>query len=88
MGFIVVMIKAEANDDESLLEAFKGMRHDLVVLSRIVVSGYAAFLPYSFAMYQIFTEEIYIFSLLAFFSVVAFVAYAHNQAESLRGAGE
>ena len=82
-GFIVVLTKAsEDNDDGTLLGAIRAMRHYLVTLSFVAVAGYAMFLPYAFAMYQVLTEGNYIFALLAFFSVVAFLALAHNQAKA------
>lgn len=88
VGFVVVLIKAVENDDESFLEAIKGMRHDVVALSIVALAGYTTFLPYSFAMYQVFTEGNYIFALLALFSIVTFLAVAHNQAKVLPWTGQ
>ena len=82
VGVTVVMVKAFDAYDAMFLEAVRALRHDLVLLSVVAVSGYGLFIPYSYAMYQVFTEGNYIFSLLAIFSMVAFFAFAHSKAKS------
>ena len=82
VGMMVVLIKASDDDDGTLVGAILAMRHYSVVLSIIAASGYAMFLPYAYAMYQVFTEGNHIFALLALFSIVAFLAIAHNQAKA------
>ena len=82
VGFIVVMAKAWEDDDGTLVGAIRAMRHYFVVLSIVATAGYAMFLTYAFAMYQVFTEGNHIFALLAFFSMVGFLAFAHNRVKA------
>ena len=81
-GMVVVMIRATYDDDGTFSGAFRAMRHYLVLVSIVALAGYAAFLPYAFAMYQVFTKGNYIFAMLALFSIIAYLALAHNQARS------
>ena len=82
IGGIVVLISTYNDEDGNFLESIIAMRHYLVLLSVVAVAGYATFLPYSYAMYQVFTEGNYLFTLLALFSIIAFLAFAHNRAKS------
>ena len=82
VGIMVVMTKAFDDDDGTLKGMIRDMRHYLVVLSGVAVAGYAMFLPYAYAMYQVFTEGNHIFALLAFFSIVALLAFAHTQVKA------
>ncbi len=82
MGFIVMLLRAFEDDDGTFLGAIRIMRHYLVLLSIIAVSGYALFMTYAYAMYQVFTEDNHIFALLALFSIVAFLAIAHKRVKS------
>ena len=82
VGMFVVMTKAFDSDEGTWLGAIRSMRHDVVVLSIVAVTGYALFIPYAYAMYQVFTEGNHIFAMLAFFSIVAFLAMAHNQVKA------
>ena len=51
----------------------------LVIFSTVAFAGYAMFMPYAFAMFQAFVEGNHVFVLLAFISVVAFLAFAHSR---------
>ena len=82
MGMLVVMTRAFDVGATTLFEAVRFLRHDVVLLSIVTVTGYGLFIPYSYAMYQVFTEGHHIFALLAIFSMVAFLAFAHNKARS------
>ena len=82
VGVMVVMTKAFDAGETTMLEAVRALRHDFVLLSVVAVSGYGLFIPYSYAMYQVFTEGNYAFSLLALFSMTAFFAFAHNRVKS------
>ena len=82
IGGMVVMTRAYESGEKTLLEAIRALRHDFVLLSVVAVSGYGLFIPYSYAMYQVFTEGNYLFSLLAVFSMTAFLALAHNRVKS------
>lgn len=82
VGMLVVLVKASDDDEGTLLRAIRAMRHYLVVMSVVAVAGYALFIPYAFAMYQVFTEGNHIFGLLAAMIIIAFLAFAHNQAKA------
>lgn len=82
MGMLVVMAKSFEDDDGTLVGVIRAMRHHGVLLSGIAVAGYAMFLPYSYAMHQVFAEGNYIFALLALASITTFLAIAHNKAKA------
>ena len=82
VGGMVVITRAFDASETTLFEAVRALRHDVVLLSVVAVTGYGLFIPYSYAMYQIFTEGNYIFSVLAIFSMVAFFAFAHTRVRS------
>ena len=83
MGMLVMLTRAfEEDDGEMSWKAFWNTRHWFVSFSITVATGYGLFLPYAFAMYQVFTEGNYIFTLLAIACIVALLAVAHNQSKS------
>ena len=81
MGMLVVLVRASDDDDGTLPGAIRAFRHYSVDLSVVAVTGYALFLPYSYAMYQVFTEGNRIFALMAAFCIIAVLAFAHNRAK-------
>ncbi|MDE2861777.1 MAG: hypothetical protein OYI31_01875 [Chloroflexota bacterium] len=76
VGMTVLLAKAIVDEDADVTPTWTQY---LVLLSTVAVAGYAMFLPYAFAMYQILVEGNHIFALLAVFSVVAFLAFAHSR---------
>ena len=77
-----MMAKASDDDDGTFGGAIRAMRHYVVLLSGVAVAGYAMFLPYAYAMYQVYTEGNYLFALLGLFSIIAFLALAHDKAKA------
>ena len=82
MGVMVVMARASDDDSGTFVGTIRAMGHYWVLLSGVAAAGYATFLMYAFAMYQVFTEGNYLFALLAIFSITAFLAFAHNKAKA------
>ena len=56
------------------------MRHYWVSFSVVSASGYALFLPYAYAMHQIFAMNNYIFVPLVLFVITTLLVVAHKQA--------
>ena len=88
VGCIVALERASQEEELSSVgwrewgKAFLDMRHYWVSFSVVAVSGYALFLPYAYAMHQIFAMNNYVFVPLALFVITAFLAVAHKQAKA------
>ena len=63
-------------------KALLDMRHYWVSFSVVAASGYALFLPYAYAMHQIFAMNNYIFVPLVLFVITTFLVVAHKQAKA------
>ena len=87
VGSAVALEKASQEEELSSVglrewvKALFDMRHYWVSFSVVAASGYALFLPYSYAMYQVFARDNYPFVLLAGITITAFLVLAHNQAK-------
>ena len=81
MGMSIVIDKSIEDGDGTLVETVRAMGHYGVLLSGVAVAGYAMFLPYSYAMHQVFAEGNHIFAILALASITTFLAFAHNKAK-------